>query len=182
MSINHREATGIFQSLAGTAILDVLPKVSRLELRVAIDICDGSHRIAKHLAIDRAFKKFVLGYRGEKVGDRSFQPVNFALRNVGDSEGVPVDLFQPFRRQSFFGHPCHQLLIRVTARSAAVDDEIDPAIFARPHHAHLRSQNTAAGHEHAGALRVHAIQIPECRRMGQRRHHRDLRGDVHLLA
>ena len=151
-------------------------------MRVAIDICDGSHRIAKHLALDCAFKKLVFGYRGEKVGDGSFESIHFVLRDARYCESVPVDLVQSFGRQSFFGHPGHQLLIRVTARSAAVDDEIDPAIFARPHHAHLRSQNAAAGHEHAGPLGINAIQIPECRRMGQRRHHRDLRGNVHLLA
>src|SRR5438876_6760575 len=117
----------------------MLPKASRLELRVAIDICDGGHRIAEHLTIDRAFKKFVLGYRREKTSYRSFEPIHFALRDVCYRECVPVDLFQPFSRQSFFGHPGHQLLIRVTARCTAVDAEIDPAIFARPYHAHLRS-------------------------------------------
>ena len=137
-------------------------------MRVAINICDGGNRVTEHLALDCTFKKLVFGYRGEKVGDRSFEPIHFALRDVRYRECVAVDLFQPIGGQALLVHPRNQLLIRVTASSAAVDDEIDPAIFAPPHHAHLRSQNTAASDEDAGALGIHVIQIPECRRMGQR--------------
>src|SRR5437870_5297626 len=82
LAIYHCKATGIFQSLARPRIHDILPKVSRLELRVKSDVCDGRHRIAEHLALDCAFEKFVLANGGKKTHDGSFEPIHFVLRDV----------------------------------------------------------------------------------------------------
>ena len=133
---------------------DGLEIAARLELRVGGDVGDVRDRIAEHLALMRLDEKFAFGDAGEEFHHRCLEGIDLRLIRLGRIETRPIDGGERPELGAALAHPGDELLVGAPSGDAAVKDEIEPAVSARPEHAVTGARDRAAGHEGARPLRV----------------------------
>src|SRR5262249_56598729 len=101
-------------------------------------------------------QEFALAQASEEFRHRRLDGVDLALIGLGGVPDFPVDGGERAELGTAFAHPRDELLVGAPSRHAAVEDEIDVAVAARPEHAVARALDRAPGDESAGARGLEA--------------------------
>ena len=113
-------------------------------------------------------QELALADPGKELRDRSFDRIDLGLIGLGRVPALPVDIGEHAQFRAALAHPGNELGVRASARHAAIENEVDVAVAARPEHAIARPLDRAPGNEGTRAGGLDAVEVDKGRGVGER--------------
>src|SRR5437870_173785 len=162
-------------------MIDALPEVTCLKLRVVKDLLYGCDRVAKHLSLSHRLEKFSFSDSLEEARYRLFHLIDLLLSHFSDVERAPIFLLKELRRHPLAIHPIYESPVGFSSCFTTVDDEVEIAVRTGPKDSHLSARDASAGHGRSRSFLEMSVEIPKSVSMRKGPQKRSLGRDIDLL-